>query len=330
MKTMKWLLRREFWEHKGMMFWAPIVVASLMLLFVSASTLWAATSGNWQNKYTHTTIDGKTTTTVSSAGSAFNDLPAEKVQQAGEMVANGYLMAAAPLFLMLAVVVFFYCLGCLSDERRDRSILFWKSLPVSDTETVLSKVVTAALVAPLITIAVGTFVSLLLLLVVGTGLASTGVNMFGPVLSNSAFYMAPLQLLGLLPVYVLWALPTIGWLMMVSAWAKSKVFLWAVGTPLLTVAIVKWADVLLHLGIDMQWFLHDVISRGLLGLIPGIWLPMTKVDADLLVNHNTAVIGNVFTQSWMTLATPNVWIGAAAGAAMIFAAIRLRRWKDEG
>ena len=330
MKTMKWLLRREFWEHKGMMFWAPLVVAGLMVLFVSATTLWGVTSGNLESIHTNTTADGKTTTTTTSMKSGFDDLSAEKLQQAGEMISNGYLMASAPLFLILAAIAFFYCLGALSEERRDRSILFWKSLPVSDTETVLSKVATAALVAPLITIAVGTFLSLLLLLIVGTGLAFNGVNMFGVVLSNPAFYLAPLHLLGLLPVYVLWALPTIGWLLMVSAWAKSKVFLWAVGTPLLTVAIVKWADYLLHLGIDMSWFFQNVISRGLFGLVPGAWLPMEQVDANLMVKHNTAVLGDVFAQSWMTLTGPNVWIGAAAGAAMIFAAIRLRRWKDEG
>ncbi len=241
------------------------------------------------------------------------------------------MAAAAPLFLILAAVVFFYCLAALSEERRDRSILFWKSLPVSDRETVLSKVLTAAVVAPLITIAIATFVSLLLLLIVGIGFASKGVNMFGLVLSDPAFYLAPLQLLGMLPVYVLWALPTIGWLLMVSAWAKSKVFLWAVGVPVITMIIIKWANYLLGIGIDLQWVIHNVIARCLLGVIPGAYLGLAKVDKDLLINeqHN-AVLGAIFQQSWFTLTQPAVWIGAIAGAAMIYAAMRLRRWKDEG
>ncbi|UUZ49351.1 hypothetical protein LP420_02935 [Massilia sp. B-10] len=70
----------------------------------------------------------------------------------------------------------------------------------------------------------------MLLLIVGIVFAVTGANLFGLILSNANFYLAPLRLIGLLPVYLVWALPTIGWLMMVSAWARSKVFLWAVGT----------------------------------------------------------------------------------------------------
>ena len=56
---------------------------------------------------------------------------------------------------MLGFVVFFYCLGSLYDERKDRSVLFWKSLPVSDRDTVLSKALSALVVAPTLAIAVG-------------------------------------------------------------------------------------------------------------------------------------------------------------------------------
>ena len=43
MKTMKWLVRREFWEHKGMFFWAPIIAAGLIVLAVLAATFIAVT-----------------------------------------------------------------------------------------------------------------------------------------------------------------------------------------------------------------------------------------------------------------------------------------------
>ncbi|MES2016941.1 MAG: hypothetical protein V4484_10630 [Pseudomonadota bacterium] len=333
MKTMKWLLRREFWENKGSMFWAPIVVGALMVLFVGFTVLYGTASGEFNNKVVVTHEDGKapvTTVTKNDVGLQFQALPEKEKQQIASMVSSGYMAASAPLFLMLSVVAFFYCLSALNEERRDRSILFWKSLPVSDAHTVLSKVVTASLVAPLITIAVGTFVSLLLLLIVGTTAAFHGVNLFGAVLSNADFYLAPLQLLGMLPVYVLWALPTIGWLLMVSAWAKSKVFLWAVGTPLLVVVIVKWTNFMLHFGIKIDWLIENVIARTLFGLVPGTWLAVNKVDTQTMVNEqHTAIIGEVFKQSWMSLSSPNAWIGAIAGVAMIVVAIRLRRWKDE-
>jgi ABC-2 type transport system permease protein len=334
MKTMKWLLRREFWENKGSMFWAPIVVGALMIVLIGGAVVYGATLGNFHNEVTRVHEDGKVTVVSSthrSISEAYQSLPAEKRKEAGEMISSSYLAISAPLFLALSVISFFYCLGALNEERRDRSILFWKSLPISDAHTVLSKVITATLVAPLITIAVATFVSLLLLLIVGVSAAFHGINMFGEVLSNGNFYLAPFQLLGMLPVYALWALPTIGWLLMVSAWARNKVFLWAVGTPLITVLIIKWADFLLGAGIKIDWVMHNIVARGLLGLIPGGWLPDAKVDPSLMTNgQNTAVIGEVFKQSWLTLTGPSIWIGAIAGAAMIVVAIRLRRWKDEG
>ena len=331
MNTMKWLLRREFWEHKGSMFWAPIVVGALMVLFGTLTVAYSTAIGKVQNNLVQITDNGVTTTTHTGISSAFKAMPAEKKQQLAETVASSYLAAGAPLFLILAAVAFFYCLGALYDERRDRSILFWKSLPVSDTQTVVSKVFIAAVVAPVITIAVATLVSLLLLLIVGTAFAVSGVNLFGLVLSNSALYLAPLQLLGILPVYVLWALPTIGWLLMVSAWAKSKVFLWAVGTPVIALIVVRWISYLLALPINMDWFIENVIARGLVGLFPGNWLILARINpVQLSDDSHRLMMSKLLEHSWLSLMTPNAWIGAVAGVGMILVAIRLRRWRDEG
>jgi ABC-2 type transport system permease protein len=321
---MKWLLRREMWEHKGALLWAPVIVGGAMLAFIGSLLIYAGTQGKLNDKIM---VNGNNV----DAAAMFAAMPQETKLQIAETAAGVYMGAAFPLFLMLGVITFFYCLGNMFEERRDRSILFWKSLPVSDTHTVLSKVITAGLVAPVITLAIGTAMSLLLLLLTGVVFAVNGVNLFGYVLSNPDFYLAPLQMFGLLPVYLLWALPTIGWLMMVSAWAKSKVFLWAVGTPVIVVVVVKWADYLLNAGINMDWLVQNVIARGLVGLIPGIWLSHGNIDVDAISNHGKGVLlSDVFTQSWMTVATPAALIGAVAGAAMIYAAIRLRRWKDEG
>jgi ABC-2 type transport system permease protein len=328
MNTMKWLLRREFWEYKGAMFWAPIVVAALLFALQSTTILYGVSQNTFHGEISVKLSEEGHSTDI---GTAFASLPPAKKQQLTNFAASGYIAFAAPLFLMLAVMSFFYCLNALSEERRDRSILFWKSLPVSDTQTVASKVLTAGVVAPLITIAVGLCLSLLTLLVIGIAAAFQGVNLFGAVLSNANFYITPLQVVGLLPVYLVWALPTIGWLLMVSAWAKSKVFLWAVGAPLLLLAIVRWVSYTLGVGLNLDWFAQNVVSRGLLGLVPGNWLPLANVDKSMLVGSgNSLVLSDLFTASWMTLLTPQALIGAVAGAAMIFAAMRLRRWKDEG
>jgi ABC-2 type transport system permease protein len=325
MKTMKWLLQREFWEHKGAFFWAPVVIAVAMIVFMGGGMVYGLVDQHFSN-------------VVSVNGQEFSivQMPAAIRAKVAGMAAGSYLAIAAPLFAVLPVVVFFYCLAALYDDRRDRSILFWKSLPLSDQMTVLSKVITALVVAPLITIAVGTATSLLLLFVAAVGATYKGLSLFGPLLTSADLYLAPLNLIALLPVYILWALPTVGWLLLVSSWARSKVFLWAVGVPLITLVILKWFNFLVSRYsdsvIDVQWFTGNVIVRGLGGLVPGVWMLFDGAPkTELLANSVQGIdIGNVVVHSWMTLGQPGVWIAAAAGVAMLFAAVRLRHWRDEG
>lgn len=323
MKTMKWLVQREFWEHKGAIFWAPIAVAGAMVLFIGGAIMYAISMGKFGGQVTINGRDANMTM-------AFNSLSPQDQEMFVTAMSSGYMAAAAPLYIMLGVVIFFYCLSAMFEERRDRSILFWKSLPVSDQQTVLSKVATALVVAPVITIAVATLASMLILLITCAAMGVNGINLFGAVLTSPRVYLAPLQIVGMLPVYALWALPTVGWLLMVSAWAKSKVFLWAVGTPVIAIIIVKWAEKLMGAGLNADWFIQNVVARGLLGLLPGAWFGFEQVQPKLLTSGRMMDFGNVLAQSWLTLAGPSVWIGALAGGLMIFAAMRLRRWKDEG
>jgi ABC-2 type transport system permease protein len=329
MNTMKWLLRREYWENKGAFFWAPLVIGLVMLAFIGGTAGYAlATHGLGDS----VTVNGH----HMSRTDMLNAMPLATRAQIAGVVANVWLAAAAPLFGVLPVVVFFYCLAALYDDRRDRSILFWKSLPVSDQQTVLSKVLTAVCVAPMITIAIGTGISLLMVLIGLTAVSFNGLHLFGLVLGNSDFYLAPLRLVGLLPVYMLWAIPTVGWLLMVSAWARSKVFLWAVGVPVLLAVLAKWANFILgeymNGGFDVKWFVNNVIARGLAGVVPGAWLSFSKIQPAALVSgaEQSVNAGSIFTQSWLTLLQPDVWIGVVIGGAMIFAAVRLRRWREEG
>lgn len=323
MKTMKWLVQREFWEHKGAIFWAPIIVASAIVLLIGGTVMYAISMGKFGGSII---INGRDTNMTM----VFNSLSPQEQEGFINAMTSGYMASAAPLYIMLSVVIFFYCLSAMFEERRDRSILFWKSLPVSDQQTVLSKVATALLVAPVITIAVAAAASILILLITCAAMGLNGVNLFGAVLTSPKVYLAPLQTLGLLPVYALWALPTVGWLLMVSAWAKSKVFLWAVGTPVIAIIIVKWAEKIIGTGMNADWFIQNVVARGLLGLLPGAWFGFDQVSPELLTDGRVVSFGGMFVQSWMTLTRPSVWIGAIVGGLMIFAAMRLRRWKDEG
>jgi ABC-2 type transport system permease protein len=177
--------------------------------------------------------------------------------------------------------------------------------------------------------------SLLLLLIAGIGLSLGGINLFGSVLSQPDLYLQPLRLLALLPVYVVWALPTIGWLLLVSSWAKTKPFLWAVGVPLVALLLVKWISYTLEnfsgAPLNIMPVAQEIVARALTGILPGIWFSFTGgIPPAMHQNAHGPDMQVLFEASWMTLATAKAWIGALLGAAMIFGAIRLRRWRDEG
>jgi ABC-2 type transport system permease protein len=317
MKTMKWLIKRELWENKGSLVWAPAVIASLLGLLAMAAI--------FLGKNIQFNDEGQ----AMSVGKV--TIEGAMRMRIAETMSQAYVASAMPVFMVLSLLVFFYCLGALHDERADRSLLFWKSLPVSDLTTVLSKVLTAVVVAPLITIAIGLVLSLVILLAGCALLLMHGTNLFGAVLGSPDFYLTPLRLIGLLPVYILWALPTVGWLLMVSSMARSKVFLWAVGTPVVFSLLLLWAEKALHFGLDAGWFVTTVVNRILLGVVPGSWLAFSKDTVSLPhEDHKLALPDAIFNASWSTLGGVSVWIGVAAGVAMIAVAVWMRRRREEG
>jgi ABC-2 type transport system permease protein len=320
MNTYKWLHKREFWEHKGGFFWAPAVVGAIMTLFLAASMLIGLSVGHKHGF----SINGEQVTNLSRVVSV------EDKAKIVDAISQGYMGTAMPLFMVMAFVVFFFCLGTLFDERKDRSVLFWKSLPVSDNETVVSKVAMALVGAPLLTLAFAVATSLLALFIILVGASISGLSLWGAVLASPAVYLAPFAVLSLIPVYALWALPTVGWLMMVSAWAKTKVFLWAVGVPVLAGVLISWFNAMFDFNWNVQWFWHHVIGRGLLSVVPGSWFGFVDPAGGMQVHEGGMHFGVLVVQSWKTLASANAWIGAVIGVAMLYAAARLRRWRDEG
>jgi ABC-2 type transport system permease protein len=326
--TMKWLIRRELWENKGSMVWAPAIVAALLVLLVGGTMVYGMAVHGTPG-IVH--INGQTMNHDAFVAA----MPSEMQLKIAKLASGMYIAAGSPLFIVMTFVVFFYAIGALYDERRDRSILFWKSLPVSDGMTVLSKAVTALCVAPVIAIALATVASLVLLLLAMIAMAIGGIHMAGSVLTQPDLYLQPLRLVGLLPVYVVWALPSIGWLLLVSCWARTKPFLWAVGVPLIALVLVKWISYTLEnfsgAPLNIMPLAQEIVARLLGGIVPGIWFTFTGgIPPEMHQHAQGPDMGVLFEASWMTLATASAWIGALAGAAMIFGAIRLRRWRDEG
>ena len=317
------LLRREYWEHKGGFLWAPLIAGGISLaLAVMAAIVGlvmlnrAAASGDIQ-------INGI------DLGMLTREMSPSDAQQLAMGLDWSLIMSSAWPFIVLTFVVFFYCLGALYDDRKDRSVLFWKSLPISDAQTVLSKVVSAVVVAPVLAVlaAVATMFGFLILMSVMVMVF--GGNPFTLLWAQSHPLRIAFGLLAWVPVYAAWALPTVGWLLLCSAWARSKPFLWATAVPVITGLLVTWFDIMQLFQLDSGWFWRNIAGRLLLGTVPG---------SDVL--YRTAEFGGndieraeqLLSLQWMygIFLQPGTWIGIVAGAVMVYIAIRLRRWRDEG
>ena len=211
-------------------------------------------------------------------------------------------------------------------------MLFWKSLPLSDRDTVLSKVATAVVVAPLLAIAAGLVTMFGFMLMGGLFVALHGGNPMELFWKPAEPLTVAANLVGSLPVYMLWAMPTVGWLLLCSAWARSKPFLWAILIPVFAGIFVTWFDLMRLFDLDTGWFWSNIVGRSLLSAWPGSHVPYLLDDATMQARNAAEALGDfgVLRQSYRMLLRPDLWIGVVAGAAMIFGAIRLRRWRDEG
>jgi len=236
-------------------------------------------------------------------------------------------------YVVLGVAIFFYCLGALYDDRRDRSVLFWKSLPVSDLETVLSKVVSATLVAPLLAIMVYVGVVMVNLLMFSVFVLIHGGS------TGLLWQMAAPASLGLaqlvaLPGYALSILPVVGWLLLCSAWARRKPLLWALAVPVCVGFLIGWLRLTQVMSVpDVFWM--EVVLRPLgqlFGLLETwLYLPAPVLGEmatqDMLGTRPLGQPGAIF---WDVMTRPRLWIGAGIAALMIAGAVALRRWREEG
>ncbi len=204
-----WSIRRELWENRSV-YLAPLAVAVLVLFALSIGTV-------------------RLPARVRAAESS------EATPQ--QRVVKPYSMAPAPIMFASILVGLFYALDALYGERRDRSILFWKSMPVSDRTTVLAKASIPLVVLPLIAwvLSVATFGILMLLgtlVLLGSGVSPARLW------SDMRVLQEGLIMLYGLAVHALWFAPIYGWLLLVSAWARRTPVLWAV-LPLFAISVVE-------------------------------------------------------------------------------------------
>ena len=281
-RTFYWSVRREIWENRSI-YIAPLAVAAVALVAFSVSAI----AGIWEKPLR---LDPT---------------------QSHEAVAMPYDMAAALMMLTCIVVSVFYCIDALYGERHDRSILFWKSLPVSDVMTVLAKASIPLVILPLLTFAMTVTMQWIMLLVSSAVVLVSGQSVALLWTKLSFFRMSLLLLYHIVTAHAIWPFPVYCWLLLVSGWPRRATFLWA-ALPLVAIGGVE------KMAFHTSHFATMVGSR-ILGATPGI--AFTEGDmfpTDPMIHISPGKFLN----------NPGLWIGLAVAGAFLGAAVRLRRSKE--
>jgi ABC-2 type transport system permease protein len=224
-----------------------------------------------------------------------------------------YDIAALMIMFTAFIVAIFYCLDALHGERRDRSILFWKSLPVSDRTTALSKAFVPLVILPLLTFVIVQVTQLIMLLISTLALAPSG-------LASTTFANLPIfRLWGILFYFLiidaLWLAPVYGWLLLVGGYARRATFLWAVLPWLGVCAIEK-----IVIGTS---YLAEMLNRRITGSYHQAFVVVQYPK-----NVHVPVVDRLTQLDPLKfLSSPGLWIGLVIAAAFIIAAIQLRRYR---
>ena len=277
-----WSVRRELWESRSI-YIAPLVVAALFLLGFLISTR--------------------------SLPRKFVELSALDPARQATRLAIPFEVAAMALIVISFIVGMFYCLGALHNERRDRSVLFWKSLPVSDLTVVLSKAFVPMAILPAVTFVVALATNVIMLVWSTLVLLANG-------LSVTALWSVPLlQMEGVLfyalVVLALWHAPIYGWLLLVSGWAKRAPFLWAVLPPAGLCLVEGVAFESSHIAHTISQRLFGVGDQAFDLNAPGVALePLRALDPVRF------------------LSSPDLWLGLVVAAGFTAGAVWLRRRRE--
>jgi ABC-2 type transport system permease protein len=279
-RLLYWSVRRELWENRSI-YIAPLAAAAIFLFGFMISVM-------------HLPARMRAATQGPTYPPIF--------------IENSYMFAALVIMGTTFIVAVFYCLDALHGERRDRSILFWKSLPVSDLTTVLSKASIPIVILPLLTFAMTIALWFLMLLLSSAVLLASGLGIGALRTPMPLFGMSLMLLYHLVGIHALWYAPIYGWLLMVSSWARRAAFLWATLPPLAIGVVEKIA-------FNTSYFANMVgYQFGGGELMGSTGSRATGIDA-LLMPRLT--LGQFVTN-------PSLWTGLVVAAAFLVAAARVR------
>jgi ABC-2 type transport system permease protein len=290
MNTYSWLVRREFWENRAI--WIVPVVIGVALTLAA--------------------LFGKVDITAFASP--------EQSRAVGGMVLFAF---GVTFFAVMNLYATWYLLDCLYSDRKDRSILFWKSLPISDTTTVLAKLFTGLIAIPLVYFIAADVTTLLIAFVISVRLHS----IFGSALWQPDLWLQLQALwLYLIVTTAIWYLPFFGYLIAVSAWAKRAVMLWSILPPLALYLLERWFFGTHVVGTVLQDRMFDYGSLAFHNASDGSAWVTTVID-----NGSITTPGSVWRLLYPVkfLSSPATWIGVGVGIAFVIAAIQLRLRRTE-
>ena len=309
------LVRREFWENKGAFRTTPLVIGGI---YIVLSLMFIITFNHFDNEF-------------QSLKELFRFIAQQDTEMLSKILYSVTIAVLPSLFTVaLAFVVFFYLLGSLYDDRKDRSILFWKSLPASDTLTLVSKLLAAMVIAPVIFWIVFVITHIVLMLIMSVVVLFVGENPWTLLSLGNPFKGWSMVLLSYLAQSV-WALPLYGWLMLVSAFAPRIPLLFAVLPPVVIAVLQIWIEFLQTFtlkknlfGVIGEWFANSPLimsasNHGRNSIEVSLGAPLTDT-----FGHEVTV-ANILDR----LFSLNMLIGLAIAAVFLGTALWLRRRATE-
>jgi ABC-2 type transport system permease protein len=286
-RPMYWSVRRELWENRAI-YVAPLAGAAVFVVGFLISLIWLP----------------RDVRALAGLDPAFQRT----------VLAHPYAHAGMLITMIAFLVGIFYSLDALHSERRDRSILFWKSLPVSDFTTVLSKASIPLVVLPVIAFVLSVALQVIALLLSVAVLFVSGASK-AVAWAPPLFEMQVVLLYGVI-VMALWHAPIYCWMLLVSGWARRATFLWAVFPPLALAAIEFIAFRTTYLGL--------MLKERVFGFAAGAF--------DLTDKNGVPVDGHFIPLGQLApgrfLSSPGLWLGLIFAAACLAAAVRLRRYRE--
>ncbi len=299
-----WLIRRELWETRSVWLAPALMAAFLVGCVIVASLLSHPIHFGMDSQSLADMHPGLTSTKLDS-------------------IATVFLAAIMGIFFLLVLFTqFFYAADSLYGERRERAILFWKSLPLSDTETVLSKLVVAAVVMPAFATA-GAFVAQLGVAVVAA-LKGASIEGLQPHLWNFAVWGDVIVIdLYIMLAMMLWCVPVVAFYLLVSA-----------AVPRSPIAIAALLPIVVSIGERIAFGTHYVATLAAdrsVGLAAHIFRGHTSTGMNFHVDDSTMELPHSLLSLMRPLdflGSADLWLGLAGGAAFIAGAVWTRRYRD--